>query len=650
MWTSSWRLYKRSVKRTRIGKKTIPFSVTTGLTQSHRAYSFKTLAIYSNVSKSRVLGHLEAGEVEGCGVSVPALTSDDIDDAAVIVGQIGPEPFLSAMSAEPDFDIIISGRAYDPSPYIAYCVHQATDHINTPLESLAEEELGGYAFMGKIMECGALCATPKSWSSMATVYHGGIFDIVPLSPEARCTPTSVAAHTLYEKSRPDLLPGPGGDLDLSNSRYTQLDDNRTVRVSGSTFRLSRKSSKPYTLKLEAAKVIGQRSMLIGGIRDPILIGQIDNFLARVKDHVTQQYKDAKGTWEIEFHVYGAKGIMGNLEPGDPSYQPREIFLVGEALASSQALATSVASTARIACVHGPYPGQRGIGGNFAMGVGGKMELEMGPCAEFCLYHLIPLAVGEEGADEIIDSATQQPDGEVSSHTTGQKQRGLFSWKKLQIGLGEPSSTLINGTAIDSIDSAGVKRTSQPPKRPSAPPTKLNLYNPQTLCDIAPVVRSKNSGPYDITLDVIFSDPAIYKIIKRSNLLTTSLIARLYHLREDEIIWSGFYDQAMAWKATVPRKGLRGGVLRPVASGSYMEADVHASQQYVGLLELQLTREIRREVTRLSKGHGDSTWWSWWLHLAYLKRPELKTVITALLSLNGTIAAVYGLIALKRRGV
>ncbi|KFY76155.1 hypothetical protein V499_04085 [Pseudogymnoascus sp. VKM F-103] len=563
--------------------------------EANSAYAFKTLAIYSNVTKSKVLKSLHDGEVVGCGISVPSLTAEDVHNASTIVAQIGPEPFIDAMAAETDFDIIISGRAYDPSPYIAFCVHQSNQKLSSSLESLRPENLGGYAFMGKIMECGALCGTPKSSSAMATIYRDGTFDIVPLSPEARCTPSSVAAHTLYEKCRPDILPGPGGNLELSNSVYTQLPDNRTVRVSGAHFQLSRSHYLPYTVKLEAAKSTGYRSIIMGGIRDPILIGQIDDFLTRIKEFVKQQHKEAAGTWEMDFHVYGARGIMGALEPGDPTYKPREIFLVGEALASSQELATGVASSARIACVHGPYPGQRGTSGNFAMGIGGKMEVEMGPCAEFCIYHLIPLSVGEEGARQIQDPAADLVNGETQDEGDVGTQKPLFSWKKLQIGRGKVPKPSLGKNGM------GAALISPPYKALKAPPpsvTNLNFVNPLTLYDIAPVIRSKNAGPYDITLDVLFSHRSIYDLVKSSDLLTPAVIGGLYHLKEEEIIYCGFYDQAMAWKATVPRKGLRHGIYRRVASGSYMEADVHGSQQYVGLMQLELTREVREGIRRL----------------------------------------------------
>src|SRR5574341_1024994 len=53
--------------------------------------------------------------------------------------------------------------------------------------------------------------------------HDG-FVVEPLNPARRCTPTSVAAHTLYEKSHPYLLPGPGGTTDLSACTFTPVDD------------------------------------------------------------------------------------------------------------------------------------------------------------------------------------------------------------------------------------------------------------------------------------------------------------------------------------------------------------------------------------------------------------------------------------------
>ena len=47
---------------------------------------------------------------------------------------------------------------------------------------------------------------PKGGGALATV-RADSFDLSPMGPEQRCTPLSVAAHTLYENARPDLLAG-----------------------------------------------------------------------------------------------------------------------------------------------------------------------------------------------------------------------------------------------------------------------------------------------------------------------------------------------------------------------------------------------------------------------------------------------------------
>jgi hypothetical protein len=119
--------------------------------------------------------------------------------------------------------------------------------------------------MGKIMECGALCSTPKSKEALALVRKDS-FDIVPLDPLSRCTVISVAAHSLYEKTRPDVLIGPGGELHLDTAVYEQLSDDRTVRVTGARF-----LPIDHTVKLEGARTDGYHSVFMGGIRDPILI-------------------------------------------------------------------------------------------------------------------------------------------------------------------------------------------------------------------------------------------------------------------------------------------------------------------------------------------------------------------------------------------
>jgi hypothetical protein len=198
---------------------------------------------------------------------------------------------------------------------------------------------------------------------------------------------------------------------------------------------------------------------------------------------------------------------------------------------------------------------------------------------------MPLKFGEKHHREV---------GAVDANPKYGPHMPMFSWKRMVVGKretvdkGPPTTTKAEAASIPV--SNGIHKT------PTPPISYLNLIEPCTLCDIAPVVRSKNSGPYEITLDVLFSEKSIYNLMQTSNLLTPATIASLYNLSEDEIIYCGLYDQAMAFKATIPRKRLG----KSTSGGPYMEADVHGSQQYVGLLQMELNEEVKRVIVGWNK--------------------------------------------------
>ena len=332
-------------------------------------YQFKLSAIYANVDKAIVHERLNENRITECG---PAgdVTHDTIDAVTNLVAQMGAEPFAKVLRERPDVDIIISGRAYDPAPYAGLCMLHGIDP-------------GVYWHMGKIVECGANCAEPKGRVILATVRKDS-FDLEPMNPAERCTPSSVAAHTLYEKTRPDLLAGPGGVLDLRGARYEPLDDRR-VRVSGSVFL----PSDAYAVKLEGAAVVGHRTIFIGGIRDPILIGQLDSFLAGVRKRTEATYPElASGKAQMFFHVYGRNAVMGDLEPLK-HVVPHEVGLMGEVTAGTQEAANAICSAARIAVLHMPYPGQLATSGNFAIPLN-PPENPIGPVCKFTVYHLMEI--------------------------------------------------------------------------------------------------------------------------------------------------------------------------------------------------------------------------------------------------------------------
>ncbi|KAK1995999.1 hypothetical protein LX36DRAFT_682698 [Colletotrichum falcatum] len=530
--------------------------------ETNRHYSFKTVSLFSGIDKSVVLERLGAGRISGCGACVPELTAKDVTESPRVVAQIGPEPFIDAMQATPDFDVIVGGRAYDPAPYVAFSMYQLkSQHPDLGPEQL-ESCYGGFLHMGKIMECGGQCSTPKSHGAVSTVYADGTFDVRPVAPGSRCTPLSVAAHSLYENTRPDVLRGPGGALHLDQADYEQLGDGRTVRVRGGRFVSSASLGQPYQLKLEGARVLGYRSIVMGSVRDHILVQQLDDFLVLVKSYVKQQHPSIPGDWDLGFHVYG-KGQNTPTGPG-------EVFLVVEAVAPTQQLATGLVSTARIALIHGPYPGQKATSGNFAFGLAGKLEIETGPCAQFSVYHLMDLDRGEE---------------RLSPPSEDETATRLVRASVSVIGRGEEAA--IPDDSAESTRTTGPKQANRG-GRTATPSTNGDRQGvldrrPETLSDISRVLRSKNAGPYEITMDIMFESQSLFDAIQASGVLSTENVAEALGVGREDIVWSGFFAPALAFKVTIPR--FRGG--KKASAGSFMESDIHGSQQHLGLSIMKL---------------------------------------------------------------
>jgi len=230
-----------------------------GRVAAEEGFALRVATVYADIPLSVAHDALSGGRMRN-DVRGKLPSHEDIDGVEALVAQMGAGPFTEILRGQP-VDVVVAGRAYDPAPLAAWAMQCGVDP--------------GIAWhMGKILECGGACAEPKGGGVMATVYSDA-FELTPMSSRQVCTPLSIAAHTLYEKSRPDLLPGPDGVLDITGCTYVAVDD-RTVRVTGSRLL----PAPGLTLKLEGASIVGQRAIFIGGVRDPILIGQIDHFRIR----------------------------------------------------------------------------------------------------------------------------------------------------------------------------------------------------------------------------------------------------------------------------------------------------------------------------------------------------------------------------------
>jgi Domain of unknown function (DUF4387) len=98
-----------------------------------------------------------------------------------------------------------------------------------------------------------------------------------------------------------------------------------------------------------------------------------------------------------------------------------------------------------------------------------------------------------------------------------------------------------------------------------------------LRDIAQICKSKNAGPFLVTVDVLFEDPAVYRQVKAAGTLNAALFARLYGVAEEDVLFTP-YDAASAFKATLPRL---------VPAGDFGDTDVYGAQQHAPLLDLEI---------------------------------------------------------------
>ena len=327
--------------------------------------SFKLAVISAEFEKDYLLEALRAGRIEKLGPA-PEVTEEDILASTHIVAQMGIEPIMRAL--DDGAQVIICGRCYDPAAFAALPVWLGYD------KALA-------LHLGKILECAAICATPGSGSDCIMGYLGeDYFCVEPLNPERRCTPASVAAHTLYEKSNPTILPGPSGHLDLNECRFT-AESERRVRVTGSRFVPERIPS----VKLEGCRQAGFRTISICGNRDPIFISQVEDILNDLKKR-TAANLSADFEYQLDFIVYGKNGVMGALETAD-RITSHEIGIVIDALADTQEHASAVCSVARSTLLHYGYPGRIATAGNLAFPFS-PSDIKVGPVYVFSVYALL----------------------------------------------------------------------------------------------------------------------------------------------------------------------------------------------------------------------------------------------------------------------
>ncbi|GAA0625623.1 acyclic terpene utilization AtuA family protein [Kribbella sandramycini] len=330
--------------------------------------------IYSEQDAGDLQTQLKAGRVHPLAPSGP-LDAETLDSCTHIVGAMGHEPIVEALRG--GAHVVLAGRATDTALAAAY-----------PL--MLGMPAGPTWHAAKIIECGGLCTTkPQAGGVLATIDADG-FTLEPLSLEAACTPTIVAAHMLYETANPFEMREPGGTLDVRSATYVALDD-RTVRVEGSQFH----PAAQYTVKLEGARITGYETISFTAIRDPHILARIDGWAGFMHRMLTERIHDTldlePGQYDYDLRLYGHNAVLGTLEPD--AGPPREVGVMLVVSAADQETATAIAKVANPLMLHLPTEDM-----NYLPSLAfpfSPAETERGPAYEFTLNHVVdttPLAL------------------------------------------------------------------------------------------------------------------------------------------------------------------------------------------------------------------------------------------------------------------
>lgn len=106
---------------------------------------------------------------------------------------------------------------------------------------------------------------------------------------------------------------------------------------------------------------------------------------------------------------------------------------------------------------------------------------------------------------------------------------------------------------------------------------MNQESPTRLVDIAKVIRSKNAGPLQTTVDLMFATGEAYQAARASASLSEAAIAARYGVDVDTVKVIP-YETALAIKIVLDR---------PQPAGQPGDRDVYGAQQHYPLLDIEL---------------------------------------------------------------
>jgi hypothetical protein len=568
----------------------------------------KVAVIDADLDAEVVIKELRAGQL------LPTGAGPELNEAAlresVIVGQMGIHPLMTALESGAKY--ILAGRSCDIALF-------ASDMIRRGIDP-------GLAYhVGHVLECGALACDPGSPSDclVAEVYDDGTALFVAPDSNRRCTPYSIAAHSLYEESHPQLQFYPEGILAMEKTEFFAK-DSRVAGIRNSKF-VHASKPWPWSIKLEGARRVGKRKVSL------LHINAAD--LAKIPSDVL---------------VYGRNGVQARPVQGSE----RELGIIIETSAKTEEAATTLASLLTHYLIHYGYPGRKATAGNIAYPMSPNLvsfrrdDGTFGAIVPsgtrdpvfFANYQKIKAAVVKiienEFPDALNNATYRVIDADASNpavllrtvdrdadtlnarhakeiarikQITQPKNGSLFNldapdlyeWTLYHLLQNEDviKNTMFPITYYRANGASWAKESTARPKYfdigvtnykgnlddrtlsliADVPPSG-NAHGTQKLLDMAVVIRSKDAGVNRLTFDIVFNSAADYEAALHSNVFHKGNVAKILNVPPETVVGTFFVDTCNAIKLSIDR---------PNISASIDEHDVFGAQQQSAVERLEV---------------------------------------------------------------
>lgn len=568
----------------------------------------RVAVIRSELDPEIVIREFRAGALRATGAG-PDLDEEALREST-IVGQMGIHPLITALESGAQF--VLAGRSCDIALF-------ASDMIRRNIDA-------GLAYhVGHVLECGALACDPGSPSDclVAEIYDDGSAIFTAPNPARRCTAYSIAAHSLYEESHPQLQYYPEGILVMEKTQFFSR-DGRSAGIRNSRFVHSARPW-PWSIKLEGSRRLGSRKVSLIHL-DPADLAKIP----------------------ADVLVYGRNGVQA--KPVDASQ--RELGIIVEATGKTREAAVLLASLLTHYLIHYGYPGRKATAGNIAYplspnlvsfaredgsfgaivpsGTRDPVFFENYPAIKAAVLKLIEDEFPDALANatyRITDADASHPVALLRTVDRDSEELALRHHQEIErvTRLVRPGpGSLLNLDAPDAyvwslyhllqnedvikntmfpityFAANGADWVAQGSARPryfdigerdyrgNVDDRTLSLIadhppvgapaGSHRLLDMAVVIRSKDAGINRLTFDIIFTSGENYEAALHSNVFARCNVAKILNLPPARVVGAYFVDSCNAIKISVDR---------PNISASMDERDVFGAQQQVAVEQMSI---------------------------------------------------------------